>query len=74
MLEMILKILKNRYWNLKFSFIKRYCYITGDIIWLDLAYRGRKKIYTITHGSYALNDDIWLSKKEYLYRLSKYQL
>ena len=71
---MIPEILKNRYWDLRFSFIKRHCYITGNNIWSELAYRGRKKIYTITQGLYALNDDIWLCKKEYLYRLSNDQL
>jgi hypothetical protein len=75
MLEMTLeKILNNRLWDLRLSFIKRYCYITGDSLWLKLAYRGRKKIYSLAYGPYSINDDMWLSQKEYLYRLSKNQI
>lgn len=75
MLEMTLeKILNNRFWDLRLSLVKRYCYITGDNLWLKLAYRGRKKIYSLAYGSYSINDDMWLSQKEYLYRLSKNQI
>jgi hypothetical protein len=72
MLEMIHKnILGGRFWVLRLSIMKRHCYISGDTLWLKLGYRGRKKIYSLAHGPYSINDDIWLSQKEYLSRLSK---
>lgn len=75
MLEMIHKnILGGRFWGLRLSLMKRYCYISGDTLWLKLAYRGRKKIYSLAYGPYSINDDIWLSQKEYLYRLSKNEI
>lgn len=75
MLEMIPdRILLRRFWELRFSYRKRYCYISGENIWFKLAYRGRKKIYSLAHGPYSINDDIWLSQKEYLYRLSKNEI
>jgi hypothetical protein len=65
------KILSNRVWDLRLSFINRCCYISGDKLWLKLAYRGRKKIHSLAYGPQSLNDDVWLGQKEYLYRLSK---
>jgi hypothetical protein len=72
MLEMILeKILSNRLWDLKLSFCKRYCYISGESLRYKICYRGRKKIYSLVSGPKGFDDDIWLSQKEYLSRLSK---
>ena len=74
MLEMIPKILSGRHWSLRLSLCRRYCYLSGDSLWLKLSYRGRKQIYAMAYGPYLLNDDIWLSQNEYLYRFSKNQL
>ena len=57
------KILSNRSWYLRFSFIKRKCYISGNSIWCSLAYKGVKP-----DTSYL--DNIWLCKQEYLHNLS----
>lgn len=65
-------LLKNRHWQLHFSFFKRRCYLTGVSLKFNWAYRGRRKVwYPILGGGNVLNDDIWLSQKEYLYLLSK---
>lgn len=63
---------KNRIWKLHFSFLKRYCYITGKSLRFKWAYRGRKKVrYPVLFGGDYLYDDIWLSSQEYLNLLSK---
>ena len=74
MLAMIHKILKDRNWKLAFSWSNRHCYISGENLWFKLSYRGRKQIYSIIAGRYSINDDIWLSQSEYLYRLSRNQI
>ena len=69
---MLEKILKNRFWMLRFSFLKRHCYISGKPIKFTWAYRGRRKVwYPIFAGGDVLYDDIWLSAEEYLFLLSK---
>lgn len=55
--------LKDRTWEKKFVFNSR-CYISGNIMKLTFAYRGRKKIKSVLN-KYELNDDIWLSVQEY---------
>ena len=65
-------LLSNRLWQLHFSFLKRNCYISGVPLKFQWAYRGRKKLwYPVLYGDKAINDDLWLSQKEYLYLLSK---
>lgn len=62
---MISYILSNRQWSLKVSFIPRRCYVSDQSLWLRLAYRGRKRIWSIIDNGYTLNDDIWISKEVY---------
>jgi len=57
---------KNRLWQLKFSFAKRYCYVTGENLQFKLAYRGRRQITNIVCPSQIINDDIWISQSQYL--------
>ena len=57
------KILRDRSWHLSFSFQKRKCYISGQSLWLSLAYKGVKP------NTNSL-DYLWLSKKEYLKNLA----
>lgn len=71
---MINKILKDRSWSLHFSFLNRKCYISGDTIKFIWAYRGRKKIFNPMLSKYDLNDDIWITQREYLKLLSKGQI
>lgn len=74
-MEMILeKILLNRLWDLKLSLHKRFCYISGENLRFKICYRGRKKIYSLVSGPNGFDDDIWLSQKEYLSKLSKNQI
>lgn len=68
---MIEKFLKNRHWTFHFSFYDRRCYLSGNSIKWCWAYRGRKKIFNPILSKYYLNDDLWLSQKEYLKLLSK---
>jgi hypothetical protein len=66
------KIVKTRSWNHRFSFLKRNCYISGESLRFQWAYRGRRHIwYPVLSGGNVLYDDIWLSSKEYLTLLSK---
>lgn len=65
------KILKDRVWNLHFSFLNRHCYISGQNIKWGWAYRGRKKIFNPFISKYYLNDDIWITQNEYLKLISK---
>jgi|APGre2960657373_1045057.scaffolds.fasta_scaffold54397_2 hypothetical protein len=58
-------ILDNREWSLQLSFNKRCCYLSGKNLWFKLAYRGRKKIWSIIDNGRQMNDDIWLSDIEY---------
>lgn len=62
---MISYILSNRQWVCRVSFMPRRCYVSDKILWLQLAYRGRKRIWSIIDNGYTLNDDIWISKEIY---------
>jgi hypothetical protein len=62
---MISDLIKNRIWQLKLSFFNRKCYFTGQKLQYKLCYCGRKQIKDSISYRY-LNDDIWVSSKEYL--------
>jgi hypothetical protein len=62
---MISDLIKYRLWKLKWSLFSRKCYITGQNLQFKLCYCGRKQIKDSISYRY-LNDDIWLSSKEYL--------
>jgi len=62
---MISYILSNRQWVYRVSFMPRRCYVSDKSLWLQLAYRGRKRIWSIIDNGYTLNDDIWISKEVY---------
>jgi hypothetical protein len=62
---MVLKLIKNRDWKLRFSLLKRCCYLSGENLTLKYCYVGRKPIKDIFGNKY-LNDDIWISQREYL--------
>lgn len=59
-------VLDNREWSLQLSFYKRFCYLSGQSLWFKLAYRGRKKIWSVVDNGRQINDDLWLSDIEYL--------
>lgn len=63
--KMTLSILKNRDWSLRFCFYKRNSYLSGKSLQFKLCYLGRKKIINIVNSNY-VNDDIWITKKEFL--------
>lgn len=63
-----------REWSLKLSIKKRFCYISGENLWLKAAYRGRKKIWSIINNGRSINDDIWVSQKEYFNMIRKGKL
>ncbi len=62
---MISDLIKNRIWQLKFSFFSRKCYFTRQNLRYKLCYCGRKQIRDSISNKY-LNDDIWVCSKEYL--------
>lgn len=64
-LKMISEITHNREWRLKYSFLNRKCYFSGQSLRLCMCYLGRKKIHNII-SKHDNNDDIWISQKEYL--------
>jgi hypothetical protein len=62
---MISKIVQDREWKLKLSFLDRKCYFSGQSLRFQPCYLGRKKIRSLLSKRYQ-NDDIWISQKEYL--------
>ena len=67
---MILSIVKNREWTLRYCLFDRKCYFTGESLRFKPCYLGRKKIKNIVNPNYE-NDDIWISKKEYINMIKK---
>lgn len=63
--KMISEITYDREWILKYSFLDRKCYFTGQSLQFQPCYLGRKKIRSILSKRYQ-NDDIWISKEQYL--------
>jgi hypothetical protein len=63
--KMISEITYDREWILKYSFLNRKCYFTGQSLKFQPCYVGRKKIRSILSKRYQ-NDDIWISQNEYL--------
>jgi len=63
--KMISEITYDREWTLKYSFLNRKCYFTGQSLRFQPCYVGRKKIRSILSKRYQ-NDDIWISQKEYM--------
>jgi hypothetical protein len=63
--KMISEITYDREWILKYSFLNRKCYFTGQSLRFQPCYVGRKKIRSILSKRYQ-NDDIWISQNEYL--------
>ena len=63
--KMTSSILQDRKWSLKYSFLNRKCYFDGQSLQFQLCYLGRKKITNIVNPNYT-NDDIWVSKKQFL--------
>lgn len=64
-LKMISEITYDRKWILKYSFFNRKCYFSGQSLQFQPCYLGRKKIRSILSKKYE-NDDIWISKEQYL--------
>lgn len=62
---MISDTLYNREWKLKYCFFNRQCYFSGKSLKFQLCYFGRKKIRSILSKRYE-NDDIWISKDQYI--------
>jgi hypothetical protein len=71
---MLSKLLKNRLWKRKISFLNRRCYITGESLFLKICYRGRKYISSVINGHKPDIDDLWLSQKEFLKKCSSDQI
>jgi hypothetical protein len=63
-----------REWSLNLSFKRRLCYISGENLWFKIAYRGRKKVWSIIDNGRSINDDIWISQKEYFNMIRKGKL
>jgi hypothetical protein len=63
--KMISEITHNREWTLKYSFLDRKCYFSGQSLRFQPCYAGRKKIRSLLSKRYQ-NDDIWISKDQYL--------
>ena len=63
--KMISESTYDREWILKYSFLNRKCYFTGQSLRFQPCYVGRKKIRSILSKRYQ-NDDIWISQNEYL--------
>lgn len=64
-LKMISEITYDRKWILKYSFLNRKCYFSGQSLQFQPCYLGRKKIRSVLSKKYE-NDDIWISKEQYL--------
>jgi hypothetical protein len=62
---MISEIIYNREWILKYSLLNRKCYFSGQSLRFQPCYIGRKKIRSVLSKRYQ-NDDIWISKDQYL--------
>ena len=62
---MISKIVQDREWKLKLSFLDRKCYFSGESLKYKLCYVGTKKIHNIVNNKYT-NDTIYITQKEYL--------
>jgi hypothetical protein len=71
---MIKNIFKNRVWQLKFSFLKRRCYITNKPLRFIWCYRGRKLISSSINRREIVKDDLWICQQEYLRRLSRNEI
>jgi len=63
--KMISEITYDREWTLKYSLFNRKCYFSGQPLRFQPCYVGRKKIRSLLSKRYQ-NDDIWISKEEYL--------
>ena len=63
-----------REWSLNLSLKRRLCYVSGENLWFKIAYRGRKKIWSIIDNGRSINDDIWISQKEYFNMIRKGKL
>ena len=55
-------------WKLRFSFLPRRCSLSGNRIWLELAYRGTRDISTIVGG---FTEVKWRTKLEHVIQLLK---
>lgn len=62
---MISEITYDRQWTLKYCLFNRKCYFSGQSLRFQPCYVGRKKIRSILSKRYQ-NDDIWISKDQYL--------
>jgi hypothetical protein len=67
---MISKIIQDREWKLKLSFLDRKCYFSGESLKYKLCYVGTKKIHNIVNNQYT-NDSIYITQKEYFKILKK---
>ena len=67
---MISKIVQDREWKLKLSFLDRKCYFSGESLKYKLCYVGTKKIHNIVNNKYT-NDSIYITQKEYFKILKK---
>ena len=67
---MISKIVQDREWKLKLSFLDRKCYFSGESLKYKLCYVGTKKIHNIVNNQYT-NDSIYITQKEYFKILKK---
>ena len=67
---MISKIIQDREWKLKLSFLDRKCYFSGESLKYKLCYVGTKKIHNIVNNKYT-NDTIYITQKEYFKILKK---
>ena len=63
--KMISEIIHDREWTLKYSLFNRKCYFSGQSLRFQPCYVGRKKIRSLLSKRYQ-NDDIWMSKDQYL--------
>lgn len=63
--KMISEITYDREWTLKYSLLNRKCYFSGQSLRFQPCYVGRKKIRSLLSKRYQ-NDDIWISKDQYL--------
>ena len=63
--KMISEIMYDREWMLKYSLFNRKCYFSGQSLRFQPCYIGRKKIRSLLSKRYQ-NDDIWISKDQYL--------
>lgn len=50
-------------WELKFSWLPRRCDRTGELIWLQWAYRG---IHTLTGPDLPFEDHRWVTRDEWV--------